>query len=275
MLRPGIKIGKGAAVVDDSATRGVSAAQTALASQLSAAAQMQAAQQLSGTGGLGMPASSSAHFAAQQQSVEQLHTQAPQQHIGTDSSQSNVQSFFLDNTVLHARSPGLGYRFMPQIQAKSPENAHAPWGSTVQGVSVNEDWVQVGEQYLPTKLNGHQVLRIVSADSVVESTQFVEVRSDNATALTIQGVTEHIQQVNNLLGGVNLDLLRATGTQGLQDAYAKHKAVLQSYLDQINQLDGNLPATKALKARVGILWQRVAAFNDKLEEIKMSIVGGH
>ena len=55
----------------------------------------------------------------------------------TSADSTKAQGFVVDNTLLQARSPGLGYRLLPLLDAKAPEKAHAPWGSTVQGALIN------------------------------------------------------------------------------------------------------------------------------------------
>ena len=97
----------------------------------------------------------------------------------TSADSTKAQGFVVDNTLLQARSPGLGYRVLPQLDAKAPEKAHAPWGSTVQGALINQDWVQVDQQFLPTKLNNVQVLRFASA---VEGNSKVAVAEEAAAA---------------------------------------------------------------------------------------------
>ena len=80
----------------------------------------------------------------------------------TSADSTKAQGFVVDNALLQARSPGLGCRLLQLLDAKAPEKAHAPWGSTVQGALINQAWLQVGQQFLQTKLNV-QVLRIASA----------------------------------------------------------------------------------------------------------------
>jgi hypothetical protein len=41
---------------------------------------------------------------------------------------------------------------------KAPPGNNAPWNSIVEGFPVGEDWVQVGERFLPVNLNGKEVL---------------------------------------------------------------------------------------------------------------------
>merc|ERR1711971_192316 len=55
-------------------------------------------------------------------------------------------------------SPGLKYRRTPCNKDIDNTVHMVPWGAYVQGVPVNEDWIKIGDRYMPIKLNGVTVL---------------------------------------------------------------------------------------------------------------------
>lgn len=63
----------------------------------------------------------------------------------------------VDNTLLRATTPGLGYRRSMRLE-DTEEAQYAPWGSTVAGVNLGNGWLQMGELYLPMSVNGKQVI---------------------------------------------------------------------------------------------------------------------
>jgi len=68
------------------------------------------------------------------------------------------EEYAVDNSELQHRGPGVLYRRSKSQSDTIGKDQFAAWGSTVKGVSAGEDWVKVGERYLPTKVRGTTVL---------------------------------------------------------------------------------------------------------------------
>mmetsp|Transcript_114237 Transcript_114237/g.197533 ORF Transcript_114237/g.197533 Transcript_114237/m.197533 type:complete len:675 (-) Transcript_114237:145-2169(-) len=66
--------------------------------------------------------------------------------------------YHADNGALKAPTPGLGFRMSPNLNDMDKENVLVPWGSLVCGVSHDENWLKVGDRYLPKFLKGIRVL---------------------------------------------------------------------------------------------------------------------
>jgi len=62
-------------------------------------------------------------------------------------------------------APGLRYRCSP-CNTDMDATQHALWGSIVHGTTVTEDWLKVGDRFLPLRVNGSQVLRKVDEAGV-------------------------------------------------------------------------------------------------------------
>lgn len=66
-----------------------------------------------------------------------------------------------DNSKLGAVTRGVGYRLRKSMDmdAKDPSTDNAlVWDSDVQGVIEGNEWVRVGNRYLPIRVNGVVVL---------------------------------------------------------------------------------------------------------------------
>lgn len=67
-------------------------------------------------------------------------------------------AYFVDNSLLRSEQEGLHfYRTMDMSEAAC--KAWVPWGAVIQGIPVGNDWIKVGEYYLPLRLNGVVVLK--------------------------------------------------------------------------------------------------------------------
>lgn len=67
-------------------------------------------------------------------------------------------AYFVDNSLLRSEQEGLHfYRTMDMSEAAC--KAWVPWGAVIQGIPVGNDWIRVGEYYLPVRLNGVLVLK--------------------------------------------------------------------------------------------------------------------
>lgn len=64
-----------------------------------------------------------------------------------------------DNSVLKASTPGLGFRNTPNLEDMDKEKVLVPWGSLVSGVTLDENWLKVGDRFLPKFLKKIPVLR--------------------------------------------------------------------------------------------------------------------
>ena len=88
---------------------------------------------------------------------------AEQGSLGKGAPSGMVQSsptshFLVDNGTLLADTLGLGYRRSARLKHHDGEH-FAPWGTTIEGVSLGNGWVQRGERFLPTHLKGEEVLK--------------------------------------------------------------------------------------------------------------------
>jgi len=67
------------------------------------------------------------------------------------------REFLVDNSELQASTKGLGYRLSKHLHDKDGAEL-AEWGTLVLGIDQGDGWVKVGRRYLPTKLNGKNVI---------------------------------------------------------------------------------------------------------------------
>mmetsp|Transcript_49593 Transcript_49593/g.158675 ORF Transcript_49593/g.158675 Transcript_49593/m.158675 type:complete len:207 (+) Transcript_49593:111-731(+) len=72
--------------------------------------------------------------------------------------EAGAVSYLVDNSRLQASTNGVGFRFSKRIMDRDLSNV-AHWDSVIHGVDAGDDWVKVGECFLPKKLNGVQVLK--------------------------------------------------------------------------------------------------------------------
>mmetsp|Transcript_107144 Transcript_107144/g.245292 ORF Transcript_107144/g.245292 Transcript_107144/m.245292 type:complete len:1136 (+) Transcript_107144:20-3427(+) len=81
--------------------------------------------------------------------------------------ESSEQRFLVDNTVLRASTPGLGYRKSMSLDDKDGNHA-SPWGWHVTGELVGDQWLLTSKGlYLPVFLSGCRVLKLVGDDILV------------------------------------------------------------------------------------------------------------
>merc|ERR1712008_553828 len=67
-------------------------------------------------------------------------------------------AYFVDNSLLRSEQEGLHfYRTMDMSEAAC--KAWVPWGAVIQGIPIGNDWIRVGDYYLPVRLNGVVVLK--------------------------------------------------------------------------------------------------------------------
>jgi hypothetical protein len=77
-------------------------------------------------------------------------------------SASNGPFFLVDNADFCSQSPGLTLRRLPTMDAQSKCHRFVvPYGSVIAGEPVNEDWLRVGDFYLPFKINNCNVIKEV------------------------------------------------------------------------------------------------------------------
>lgn len=68
--------------------------------------------------------------------------------------------YVIDNRFLRATTAGLAYRNRKQLDDWDMNVTPPTWGSTVKGLDCGDGWLRVGEHYLPTHVNGLQVLTL-------------------------------------------------------------------------------------------------------------------
>jgi len=67
------------------------------------------------------------------------------------------EEFLLDNSVLAANSPGLGYRNSRDLH-DTIGGMYAAWGSVVRGTRTSPGWIKTPNGFLPSEVNGVPVL---------------------------------------------------------------------------------------------------------------------
>jgi len=67
-------------------------------------------------------------------------------------------AFLVDNALLGSPANGVTYRRTPDLNDKDMTKKAAKFSSIVRGIPQDENWVKVGELYLPTRINGKRVL---------------------------------------------------------------------------------------------------------------------
>ena len=70
------------------------------------------------------------------------------------------EAFLVDNSILKSKTSGVGYRRSMDLGDKDG-NDIADWGSVVRGVREGDDWLKVGDRYLPMEIGGKLVLKIL------------------------------------------------------------------------------------------------------------------
>lgn len=86
--------------------------------------------------------------------------QTPEADLDSISGTGQVKyAFYVDNTLLKAETNGLGFRSSPCMEDKVADGqALALWGTCVSGCDLGNGWIQVGEYFLPKRINGITVL---------------------------------------------------------------------------------------------------------------------
>jgi len=69
----------------------------------------------------------------------------------------NTRAFLVDNSVLQSEQEGLEFHNVPDFAGGSCQVC-VPWGTVIHGTPLGNDWLQVGEYFLPMHLNGVTVL---------------------------------------------------------------------------------------------------------------------
>lgn len=72
---------------------------------------------------------------------------------------AEAEIYVVTNSELRAEANGIRYRSAPSWDTEKKLTLAADYGSLVAGVPYNHEWLQVGELYLPMRLNGCLVLR--------------------------------------------------------------------------------------------------------------------
>lgn len=74
-------------------------------------------------------------------------------------------TYYVDNGELQTSAKGLRFRLTPNEDDVSPQDS-VPFGTQVQGIPVGENWIRVGQKFLPMRLKGSTVLSSCSAKPV-------------------------------------------------------------------------------------------------------------
>lgn len=63
-----------------------------------------------------------------------------------------------DDQVTRSKAPGIAYRNTKRLFDRDPDKELAEWGSLVSGVDRGDDWLRVGDHYLPMSIDGVAVV---------------------------------------------------------------------------------------------------------------------
>lgn len=86
------------------------------------------------------------------------------QHSRAPSSDGEVDFIVTRNRVF-AGLPGLAYRVTMNFEDRDPDGLLTLWGSVLRGVPVGDNWLRVGNRYLPMSVQGHRVLERADSSS--------------------------------------------------------------------------------------------------------------
>jgi hypothetical protein len=104
--------------------------------------------------------------------------------IGVLQDKRTSEEFFLaDNSYLQAKTVGLGLRKSMSPADMDKERSLVPWGSLVSGVSIDDQWVKVGDHFLPKNLDGIPVLSAVPNTSEDASVPLGQTPCSEATTV--------------------------------------------------------------------------------------------
>jgi len=110
---------------------------------------------------VGPPLQQSLHRAAQEQSPPASmdeHTRMPLGSADWPVGASKMPcAFLVDNSVLQSEQEGLEFHHVPNSSSNSCQVC-VPWGTVIHGIPLGNDWLQVGDFFLPMHLNGVVVL---------------------------------------------------------------------------------------------------------------------
>eukprot|EP00929_Paragymnodinium_shiwhaense_P109640 TRINITY_DN76118_c0_g1_i1.p1 TRINITY_DN76118_c0_g1~~TRINITY_DN76118_c0_g1_i1.p1 ORF type:complete len:396 (-),score=36.70 TRINITY_DN76118_c0_g1_i1:172-1359(-) len=70
------------------------------------------------------------------------------------------QTYQLDNSILRSSKSSIRFRASTSMHDKTSEEVR--WGSLLNGVPVDKDWVRVGSSFLPVRVKGKRILRVQS-----------------------------------------------------------------------------------------------------------------
>lgn len=140
------------------------------------------------------------------------------------------------NQYLQANTRGLAYRTGPELGKESSKvrNSVASWGTTVPGVQIDDDWLKVGDWYLPMRVN-NCITITPSSGGVQQSSGMQITRADGMVFATLRmiavgqwAVMRHgggVQPMYNIFVGTSNFLLEARLPNGKRVAAVKREQV--------------------------------------------------
>lgn len=69
-----------------------------------------------------------------------------------------LEQYMVDNSQLRADAPGLEYRLSKKLEDRAGKDVYERWGIVVAGINYDDEWLKVGDRYLPFKIKGIPVV---------------------------------------------------------------------------------------------------------------------
>jgi len=106
-----------------------------------------------------------------------------------------VTKYKIDNSVLNSgKRPGIAYRASKSLDDKLKTVAR--FGEIVDGVDEGDDWLRVGEHFLPMKVNGVQVITLLKEEETFSPQKGVPPSPARAAAKGMSSaVSPHVDKV--------------------------------------------------------------------------------
>lgn len=144
------------------------------------------------------------------------------------------RSFIVDSSHFHTDTIGLAYRRSSNPWDRDCSIPGPAWGSTVTGVVEEENWVKIGELYLPTHLAGIPVLKPIGDDK----TEILETKLQEVKALYRNKYGESVDSDEGLDDddGVQWNVTVGRGAVHQKELYNNRLGYLEEQLHDVANL---------------------------------------